>query len=108
MSAQISNRERGPDTIFGHIFQGADGPIHATTGGPYLFGGFDTKFDKAEACGDKVKLAKVMIHETTHACTAAGGQENLYDSYDLWNRGVPGCFANVVAPFKGTRECGDN
>ena len=99
---------QGPDTDFGRVRQPPDGVSYAATDGPYLLGGYDTRFDRAHVCADAKWLADVMIHEATHACRAAGGDKDLYDEKDFFDRGTPGCYAGDVAPFEGGRRCGDS
>ena len=78
------------------------------TWGPGLLGGYDTTFDRRYACDEPEFLAKVMIHESVHACRAAGGLIDISDAEDRFRPGTPGCFADLdIAPFKGDRQCGD-
>jgi len=98
----------GPDTTFGSVMQPSDGEAYAATSGPGFFGGHDTTFDRAHACAHAPLLAKVMVHEGTHACRGAGGSKILYDKKrDLFRLGTPGCYADEIAPFEGKRQCGD-
>ena len=99
---------QGPDTDFGMVRQPRDGTAYAATDGPWLLGGYDTRFDRDRICADANMLAKVMVHEATHACRAAGGTKDLRDEQDPLKLGTPGCYADKdVAPFEGGRQCGD-
>lgn len=100
---------QGADTDFGKVRQPAkpEDVAYATTGGPGLLGGYDTRFDPPRVCDNATLLAKVMIHEAVHACRAAGGVKDLYDFRDVFKRGTPGCWAEQVAPFEGGKKCGD-
>lgn len=98
----------GPDASFGSVIQPRDGPAYAGTVGPGLFGGHYTTFDRVHVCDDATLLAKVMVHEAAHACRGAGGSKILYDKKrDFFKLGAPGCYADEIAPFEGTRQCGD-
>jgi hypothetical protein len=100
--------DSGPDTTFGPTRQPPGQTCYATTWGPGFFGGYDTRFDVRFICSDSKLLAKVMIHESSHACRAAGGTVDLRDERDPFRLGVPGCYADTqVALFKGDKECGD-
>lgn len=98
----------GPDAIFGLTRQPRIGTCYASTWGPGFFGGYDTTFDRRFACSSAFQLARVMVHEATHACLAAGGPRELYDSYDTFRRGTPGCLSDAVAPVDGDEQCGDS
>lgn len=98
----------GPDAVFGPAIQPRGRRCYASTWGPGLFGGYDTTFDHRFICSDPSRLAKVMIHEATHACRGAGGLRDLPDYGDRFRPGTPGCFADLdIAPFEGDRQCGD-
>ena len=99
----------GPDAIFGLVPQPRGERCYARTWGPGLLGGYDTTFDYRFICADAQMLAKVMIHEATHACRAAGGTTDLHDWEDIFRLGTPGCYADInVAPFEGGKQCGDS
>jgi hypothetical protein len=98
---------QGPDAEFGSVLQPRGETAYATTSGPYLFGGYDTRFDQVHVCADAVLLAKVMLHESTHACRAAGGAVDIYDHGDVFDRGEEGCHAEEIAPVREGKECGD-
>ena len=97
----------GPDSDFGSVIQPPYGETFATTRGPGLFGGHDTRFDRTHVCHDATLLAKVMVHEAAHACRGAGGSKTLYDEKYILKIGTPGCYADLIAPFEGNRQCGD-
>lgn len=100
--------DAGPDAVFRPTPQPHQGVCHARTWGPGFFGGYDTTFDSRMACSDANLLARVMVHEAAHACHAAGGATDLYDTYDTLRRGTPGCYSQDVTPVEGDRPCGDS
>jgi hypothetical protein len=79
----------GPDAEFQSLTQPRQGTKYAGTGGPYLCGGFTTRFDRRFACRDATQLAKIMVHESTHACRGAGGSKTLLTATTLSNLGRP-------------------
>lgn len=97
----------GPDAIFGQTRQPLPEKCYASTWGPGFFGGYDTTFDRRFACNDARLLAKVMVHESTHACRAAGGTVYIYDHSDVFRLGPEGCHAEELAPVQGDKQCGD-
>lgn len=99
---------QGADTDFGAVRQAPRRKVYATTDGPWLLGGYDTRFDPARVCADATLLAKVMVHEAVHACRATGGDQDLYDKDDFFMRGIAGCYAHQITPFEGEAECGDS
>jgi hypothetical protein len=100
----------GASTSFGIVQRlGSTGIDHERTGPRGLFGGYDTRFDVKNACGDIHLLAQVMIHEAVHACPLAGGANGVWDPGDF---GAPvpvdsSCYANLIAPFNSEAECGE-
>jgi hypothetical protein len=98
----------GPDATFGPTRQPRGETCYANTWGPGFFAGYDTKFDQRFICTDARLLAKVMIHESVHACRAAGGTIDLRDEQEPFRLGRPGCYADTqIALFRGDKECGD-
>jgi hypothetical protein len=100
--------DSGPDAIFGLTRQPLPEKCYASTWGPGPFGGYDTTFDRRFACSDPVLLAKVMVHESIHACRAAGGIVDIHDHDNLFRLGTEGCHAQELAPVKEGKQCGDS
>jgi hypothetical protein len=98
---------QGPDTDFGSVLQPPGLEAFARTLGPGLCGGYDTRFDQKHACSDAQRLAKVMIHEATHACRIAGGSVDLFDHGFPFQDSLEGCHSEEVAPVTEGKECGD-